>query len=330
MTTMKEVAKKAKVGVSTVSKVINNYEGVSEATRKKVKQVVAELNYVPNTIASALSSKSGRRVALVFFIDRQSQGNDEVNMQYLFGAFERAKELNLELVTIFPTDLQEKTAKEIEQYFNCLSVQALVVYGLQKKQTYFFDFIRMQTLPTVLVDIPVQDKRISSVCIDHTEAQYEIIQYMIAEQDKVQKAIYLAGYQHSFASELQLAGVKKAIELSEITLNIYYADYSEKKAYELIKKYGKKVDVIICASDVMAIGAVSALKELDVFRPVYGYGGISLLGYIDYRIISVKQNFYILSKEAINEVLQLMQDGKGRTKKVPYEIGYIHYKDVVR
>lgn len=330
MTTMKDVAKKAGVGISTVSKVINNYPGVSEATRKNVEQVVAELNYVPNAIASALSSKSGRRVGLVIFIDQQSQGNDEVNMQYLFGAFNRAKELNVEIVTVFSTDFQNKTAEEIAQYFNYLRVQSLVVYGLQKKQACFFEFIRMQTLPTVLVDVPLQDTRISSVCIDHAQAQADLIEYMLAEQDQLDTALYLAGSKEGITAELQVAGVKKAIATSGISLTIYHADYSEKQAYELVKKHGQKADVIICASDIMAIGAVAALKELDIFRPVYGYGGISLLGYIDYKIVSVKQNFYTLSEEAINEVVHLMQDGKSRTKTVAYEIGHINYQDVIR
>ena len=62
MVSIKDVAKHAGVAISTVSKVLNNYPNVSEETKKKVNEAVTELNFVPNSVAAALSSKqSGRR-----------------------------------------------------------------------------------------------------------------------------------------------------------------------------------------------------------------------------------------------------------------------------
>ncbi|HLV50139.1 MAG TPA: LacI family DNA-binding transcriptional regulator, partial [Erysipelothrix sp.] len=61
MSSMSDVAKKAGVGVSTVSKVLNNYDNISQETRDRVMEAVEELNYVPNAVASALSSKKSKR-----------------------------------------------------------------------------------------------------------------------------------------------------------------------------------------------------------------------------------------------------------------------------
>lgn len=133
MVTINDVAKKAGVGVSTVSKVMNNYDNISEATKKKVWDVVEELNYIPNSIAIALSSKSSRRVGLVVFINNHRQAIDEINMQYLFGAMNRSKELKLEVVTIFSTELDNKSTQDIKQHFASLRVGALIIYGLSKE-----------------------------------------------------------------------------------------------------------------------------------------------------------------------------------------------------
>lgn len=133
MVTINDVAKKAGVGVSTVSKVMNNYDNISEATKKKVWDVVEELNYIPNSIASALSSKNSRRVGLVVFINNHRQAIDEINMQYLFGAMNRSKELKLEVVTIFSTELDNKSTQDIKKYFASLRVGALIIYGLSKE-----------------------------------------------------------------------------------------------------------------------------------------------------------------------------------------------------
>ena len=65
MVSIKDVAKHAGVAISTVSKVLNHYPNISEETKKKVNDAIAELNFVPNTIAAALSSKNSGRIALL-------------------------------------------------------------------------------------------------------------------------------------------------------------------------------------------------------------------------------------------------------------------------
>ena len=53
MVSIKDVAKHAGVAISTVSKVLNGYPNISEDTKRKVNQAIRELNYIPNSIASA-------------------------------------------------------------------------------------------------------------------------------------------------------------------------------------------------------------------------------------------------------------------------------------
>ena len=57
MSSIKDVARRAGVAISTVSKALNGYPNVSEETREKVNEAERELNLTPNPIASALSSK---------------------------------------------------------------------------------------------------------------------------------------------------------------------------------------------------------------------------------------------------------------------------------
>ena len=97
MVSIKEVAKHAGVAISTVSKVLNGYPNVSEETKKRVQDAIKELNYIPNSIAAALSSKQFGRIALVLDPNRQTQAIDQIFMQYLVGALDKAKELNDDL-----------------------------------------------------------------------------------------------------------------------------------------------------------------------------------------------------------------------------------------
>ena len=114
-----------------------------------------------------------------------------------------------------------------------------------------------------------------------------------------------------------------------IKLNAQYADFSERKAMELTKIHAFDADVIICASDLMAIGSINALKEMDIFRPVCGYDGIKLLGYVKYHILTVKQDFFMIAKNAIKEFKRLIEVGGSQAILMDYEIARIEYEDVI-
>lgn len=101
LASIKDVARQAGVAISTVSKVLNGYEGVSESTKDKVNAAIEALNYTPNAVAAALSSKQFGRVALLLKLEETAGCVDEINLQYLSGAIHRAKELKLDVVTLF-------------------------------------------------------------------------------------------------------------------------------------------------------------------------------------------------------------------------------------
>ena len=86
MVSIKDVAKRAGVAISTVSKVLNGYPNVSEETRQRVNKAVEELNFVPNSVAAALSSKQAGRVALLINSNMKTNAIDEIDMQYISGA----------------------------------------------------------------------------------------------------------------------------------------------------------------------------------------------------------------------------------------------------
>lgn len=63
--TIYDVAKKAGVSIATVSKVINNTGNMRETTRKKVSEIMKQMNYRPNLMASALSGKGTETLGLL-------------------------------------------------------------------------------------------------------------------------------------------------------------------------------------------------------------------------------------------------------------------------
>ena len=154
MVSIRDVAKQADVAISTVSKVLNHYPNVSEETRRKVNTAIAELGFVPNSIASALSSKKTGRVALVLDVNRHVQTVDEIPMQYIVGAINKAKELGMDIITVFFTMIQEMDVEEMMRYFQSQSIEGLIICGLSKQDTMLRRLVKSGKFKVVLIDAP--------------------------------------------------------------------------------------------------------------------------------------------------------------------------------
>lgn len=175
MVSIKDVAKHAGVAISTVSKVLNGYPNISEDTKRKVNQAIQELNYIPNSIASALSSKQFGRIAFILDPKRQTQAIDQIFMQYLMGGLDKAKELGLEVVTIFTGMIGGMDAEELSRYLASQSIVGIIFYGISREDRVFHKIIRDRKFACVVIDAqPLVNERTTSVSIDQEQAQYDV------------------------------------------------------------------------------------------------------------------------------------------------------------
>ncbi|MFT3982734.1 MAG: LacI family DNA-binding transcriptional regulator [Lachnospiraceae bacterium] len=328
MVSIKDVAVHAGVAISTVSKVLNNYSYVSEETKKKVRTAIHELNYVPNTIAAALSSKQAGRAAVLINLNTQTQAIDEITMQYLSGALNRALELNIEIITIFLSMISHMTPEEITRYLQSQGISGLIICGMSKDDHYLCQLIESQVFKCVVVDAPVTNENTSYVWIDNGQAQYEVAKKTIVENN-CRRVLYIAGKRNGYVTDERLAGMKTLTADLGLTMLVRDGNFSELKAREIAFRYGKNKDVIVCASDLMAIGAMNALTEMDIFRPVCGFDGITLMGYVGKQMNTVRQDFYQIAAHAVSELKRLFEGEPGRGAILPYEIVKLYYQDII-
>ena len=312
---IKEVAELAGVSVSTVSKVLKNYSSVSDATREKVLKVIKETGYIPNAVASALSSKTNNRIALYIYVNDRYQQIDEINMMYIMGAFDKARELGLELVTIFAGSVSHYTKEESLLYIRSQHVDSVIVFGLNKNDERVH-YLLQQGLKLVVVDADITTENVSCVMIDHCRGQYEVAKAITREGDKV---LYLAGKKDGYVTDMRLHGMAKLAEERNLKLTVRHGDFSEEKAFEIVRKYGQDYDDIVCASDLMAIGAKNALPSDTKIR-LSGFDGIRLMSYVAPDVLTCRQDFYQIGAEALLEAEKLRQGEHGERVIVPYTI----------
>lgn len=328
MVSIKDVAKRAGVAISTVSKVLNNYPNVSEETRAKVNKAVEELNFVPNSVAAALSSKQSGRVALLVNLNIKTQAIDEIDMQYIQGAINKAMELNLDVITLFFSMFKNKTADEITRYLQSQSITGIIIYGLSKENRVLQRMITDQKFKCVVVDAPIVNKNTSSVWIDHRKAQYDVAKKTI-QDNNCKRVLYIAGKKNGYITDERLQGMNDLVKEMGLTVLVRNGEFSELQARNITMKYGKNKDVVICASDLMAIGAMKALTEMDIFRPVCGFDGIILMGYVGKQMNTVRQDFAGISAKAMEELQRLLNGGEGQNVRTPYTLERMKYMDII-
>lgn len=328
MVSIRDVAKHAGVAISTVSKVLNNYPNVSEETRIKVNESVKELNFLPNSVAAALSSKQAGRIALLINLNTRTQAIDEIDMRYLSGAINKAAELGLDVNTLFFSMFEGKTEEEIVRYLYSQSIGGIIIYGLSKNDEVLQSVLQSQIFKSVVVDAPIVNENTSCVSIDQEQAQYDVARKTVLD-NKCKSILYIAGKKNGYVTEERIKGIRRLAEEMELDLLIREGDFSERMARKIAFDCARKKDVIVCASDLMAIGAMRALMEMDIFRPVCGFDGITLMGYAGKQMNTVRQGFAEISETAVEELRYLLNGGEGRKLTLDYSIVRMQYLDII-
>lgn len=324
MVSIKDVAEKAGVAISTVSKVLNNYPNITDATREKVNRAIDELNYVPNSIAAALSSKHSGKIALLLDPGRLSPAAAEITVGYLQGALDTGKELNQEILTVFFSSLAGMGSDEIIRYLKARGVLSIIVFGLTQEERTLRSLIQEEEFFTVATNVPFISKSITSIGIDQEQAQYDVAKRVMAKASGsagIQKNIlYIAGKGSAYVTAERTKGMKRAAEEMGASLSIRYGDFSEERAKSIALITGRDKDITICASDLMAIGALKAYETLKLDMPVSGFDGLSLLKYAGDGIPTIRQDFYDIAATAVKEARRLMDGEEGRQVVMPYEV----------
>ena len=327
MKNIKDVAREAGVSAGTVSKVLKGYRSISEATREKVLNAVDRLGYIPNSAASTLSSKGTKKIGIYLNINDKFQQIDEINMLYVMGALDRCRELGVENLIISDESLRSVRYEDYRSYFSSLSIDGIIVFGLNKNDEGMLKMLQDKRFKFAVIDASFIDDNISHITVDQQQAQYDVARQVVEPGDRV---LYLAGKENSFIADWRQTGIERLQKEMGFDLKIVRCDFSEAKAFAAAEEFVDEYDCVVCASDLMAIGVRQACKRMGKRVRIAGFDGIRLLGYVSSSIITVKQDFYQFGYRAVDEIMALREGNPGREVLLPYEIGHIHYRSVIK
>ena len=296
MVKLKDIAKHTGFSLTQVSRAINNHGDVSEETKKIIMKAVEELGYVPNLAAKKLASKTDNSIALIVVgFEKQSSSNDML-IDIMSGVFNSATENELEVVLYLYSENMRKK-KSYLQFCRERGVSGAILCGIKRDDEYLKELMQSD-FPMVLIDIPYLTQNVGSVVVDNEKYSYLAVKRLIESGRK--KIGLINGNEGAYVSMERKSGYIDAlkehgIEIDEdiIENGDFSLDISKGCANNLINK---GVDAIFCASDLMAMGAIQAAKEIDVNIPdelsIFGFDGIQMVNYITPTLSTVKQNSY--------------------------------------
>lgn len=311
---IRDIARLAGVGVSTVSRVINDHPDVKDETREKILKIIKESNYIPNNSARILKKNNTNNIGVLvkgvfnpFFAEMINIiGNriNEAGYTMILQQNDYATEDDVDNLIAF---VKEKRLQGII----CLGGNFL---NINDESFQFLD------IPVVLTSVNTLSKesksKFSSIGIDNVLAAKASIQYLI---DKGHRNIgILLGEKNDVGiSGLRLEGYKKALEennnIPYSEENVFIGDYDYSGAYRVTKEIinnRKDITAIFSISDIMAVGAAKSVIDqgLQVGEDIsiMGFDGMDISKYYNPGITTVKQPKKNMANNSIDLLLALL------------------------
>ncbi|MGX1981564.1 LacI family transcriptional regulator [Thermolongibacillus altinsuensis] len=319
MTTIKDIAKVAGVSVTTVSRALNGYPDVSEKTRQKIIEIAKQLNYSPNTLARSLVMNKSKTIGLLVSGMNHSAIKDNFTFEVLTGINDYIAKTDYDLI-LFSTNSTKQREKTYSQLCRERRVDGVILQGIKTDDPYLTEVVESD-IPCVLIDIPIQSDKVGYVTTDNVLGAKKAVQHLIELGHE--NIAMMNGHDYAFVSKQRLEGFRQAMEEANVAINddwIVNGEFSEevaeKKALELFSKH-REITAIFCASDLMALGVVKALKQMGLSVPddvsVVGYDDILLASYVSPSLTTIAQNRFQMGYEAASMLVEMLE---GKEAKV--------------
>lgn len=328
MVTIKDLAKAANVSVTTVSRALNGYSDVSEKTRKRIQELAEKMNYSPNALARGLVTKETKVIGCLLSGFERSSAKDGIIYELMCGINDSLAAQGYDFV-ILTMNLVSKGGKSLKQLVTERHVDGLIVQGFRVDDPAVNDFIQSDT-PCVFIDMLREHEKVSSVSSLDVEGAAQAVRLLLRNQHE--KIAYINGRSEAEVSKQRLEGYKQALAEFDIPFEEKYlleGDFLEEVAYKQMVSFllaHPEVTACFAASDLMAIGAMKACKELNIKVPeefsIVGYDGITLSEYVSPALTTIQQKPYEKGHEAGKLVVQVLQQEQkqGVTVYVPNQL----------
>lgn len=317
--TIKEIAKECGVGISTVSRAINNHPDINPETKTRVLETIERMHYIPNNSARNLKMTDSKTIAALvkgitnpFFNDMISVLEEKIEKKNYSFVLQRVEENEDELDVALHLEKEKR-------------LSGLIFLG----GTFSNENDRMKQLniPFVLCTVggvPRQENpKISSVSVDDYKESYKMVDYLCSAGHKriamlkswdEERSIGYLRYK-GYVGALKAHGLEPQKELV-ISMNKESDHYDMETGYRLTKQLietTESFDALYCTSDSLAFGALRAMHEAGISVPeqcvVAGFDGLEMGKYYSPTLTTIEQPTKEMAAETAKALFEEMEKG---------------------
>ncbi|MFW5987845.1 MAG: LacI family DNA-binding transcriptional regulator [bacterium] len=315
MPTLKDVAKKAGVATSTVSRVINDSSRISDETKIKVRKIMNEIGYHPNVNARNLVKQRSHNLGLVIPYSTEEAFADPFYSEILraIGVLAHSKGFNLLLLTSNGEEEEKKTVLDAvkgKQIDGVLLLRA-------KKNDELIDELTKINFPFVIVGRPEAKDKYFWVNNDNVKASERIVDYLIDKGHK--KIAVILGDDNYTVNEDRLQGYLNSFQKNNLKIDQDLIVQSKKIDYHSIYMITQKmvknhpeITAFYGMSDTMAYTVMQALNDLKIKIPedisIVGFNNNPMSKIVSPPLTTVDINIYLLGNKATELLIGVINE----------------------
>lgn len=306
--TIYDVAKKAEVAISTVSRVLNGSENVSKGTKEKVENAIKELHFRPQVSARKLASKEPQMLAIAVPSFTTPYFNE-----VLKGVKDEIKKMDLDII-MYNTGSKDPE-EGVQNFFDRGTADAVILLSINVSDTVH-QLIQATNTPAVLVNSA--HPAYNYFMLNDYQGGYMAGEHLV-KQGFESLGMITSIVQSDNSSE-RIRGFKDALKNYKMDIHneffisgdtTKHGGFTEEAGFEAIYKFdkmGKFPEAIFCSNDTQAVGAIYALSKLGMKVPqdiaLMGYDNIKLSKYLD--LTTVDQKMYTIGVQATKRLSEII------------------------
>jgi DNA-binding LacI/PurR family transcriptional regulator len=310
--TIKDIASELNVSASTVSRALKDYPGISNETKRKVKEVAEKLNYRPNAIALSLRKSRSFTIGVIipevvhFFFATVISGIEEVASSRGYNVI--LSQTN-ESLTREKSSIDTMLSNQIDGFLISFSKETTDFEHFSRLLNYGYPIVFFDRVP----DIP----HAISVMVDDRRGAYNATSHLISQG--YMRIAHLSGPKNLKISQERARGYKDALANHGVSVDPALivecaygtSDEGIKITQSLFKSMEQKPDAIFANNDMAAVGAMLACKSLGYRIPeeigIVGFSNWQFCAMIEPTLSSVAQPGFKIGVKATELLLDMIE-----------------------
>ena len=300
---IKDVAKKAGVSISTVSKALNDKSSVSSSTIERIKQTAEEMGYVPNSRARVFATKETKQIVFIADIPKDTAFYNPHVFEIIMGLQHSVSKSGYSLIV---ESVEKKEALEyISSLYKKNMADALVVHAsiITKRLE---SLIVKSNLPHLIIGQPDYQSTLSWIDTDNTLSGAIAIRHLLKKD--YYPVAFVGGKADDMISLHRFEGAERELKQNNLSFEEQYVlstsstIVSGMNAAKKILKMEKPPRSVLCANSVIAFGMMQELRNQNVRVPkdiaVMTFDRYPFSDFTEPRVTSVDMNMYEIGEEA--------------------------------